>query len=96
MTKRLTSSGTFVLDPAVKCKCGNHATHWMEIHAVDRCTEAARTISSFLCGACLEKSIRSAEEVVLDGGDWCSSCGMDICTYSDLVVRCEPLKPLDA
>lgn len=91
MTKRLTSQDTFVLDPNPRCKCGNYATHWFEIHAVDRCTEAEPTMSSFLCKACLAKAVRSAERIILDGGDWCSSCGMDICTYSDIVVRCEPL-----
>ena len=85
--ERLRAGNTFVLDPVIKCRCGNRAKVFLEIHAVDLCTAEHPTRCSFLCKSCLKRDVKRAELVALDGAEWCSSCGRTIVRLSDIIVR---------
>lgn len=91
MTDRLTSGETYVCDFDPMCKCGNHAVHFLEIHAVDYCTELRPTWISLLCPACLGRDIARAAKVLSHGEVWCSTCGTTLVTLSDIIVTVSPL-----
>jgi hypothetical protein len=86
-TDRLEGSETFVLDPGpILCKCGDVATHLLEIHWVDMCTPERPTLANFMCELCFDISLDRAERIVLDGAEWCSSCGLTIDRLSAIIV----------
>lgn len=91
---RLPGLHTFVIDPGVKCKCGNHATHLVEIHAIDVCTTDAPTLTEFMCNCCLTKLyalVATLLEPAPSGVNWCSSCMKPFNNLSDIVLLLEPI-----
>ena len=83
----ISSGQMYVVDPDILCKCGKPATEWLEIHAVHFCTEDVRTISSFLCDDCLAVDIGKAEVIATSGVVKCRSCGLEVVSLSDILVR---------
>lgn len=95
--KRIRSGGTFVLDHDPKCQCGNYATVFMVIHRIDDCFQE-ETLGSFMCDQCVEAGVKSIERVCELGGEVCVTCGLELVTPSDVIVRVQPLRldqPLD-
>ena len=89
--KRLASGPTFVTDFDPMCKCGNHATHILTVHAVDYCTEDRPEWVKFICKPCIGNEVVRAATIVADGEEWCSSCGLILVTLSDIIVRLSPI-----
>lgn len=85
--KRLASGPTFVTDFNPMCKCGNHATHILTVHAVDYCTEERPEWVKFICKPCIGTEVSRAAEIVAEGEEWCSSCGVPLVSLSDIIVR---------
>lgn len=73
------------------CKCGSHATHFLEIHAVDYCTESRPTWTTLLCAPCLGRSVAQVANIVGDGAEWCSTCGIHLVTLGDIIVTVNPI-----
>ena len=59
---------------------------FIEIHKVDDCV-VEQTLGSFKCQPCLDDGLRSVDYICAMGGDECVTCGLRICTPSDLIVR---------
>lgn len=80
------------LDFSPRCECGNHAVSFLEIHALDYCTEDYPTRSSLLCRACLQRDVGRLAGILVDHPDFCSSCHLTFVSLSDIVVRLSPLE----
>jgi hypothetical protein len=89
--RRISASHTSVSDFDPKCDCGNHAAAYLEIHAIDYCTQDRPTWAKFLCQACLTRDMSRVQNIVVEGGAFCSTCGLTIVSLSDMVVRLCPL-----
>lgn len=88
---RLPSGPTYVLDFAPMCKCGNQATHYLEVHAVDHCTEDKPTWVKLICKACVSTEVLRVASIVADGEEWCSTCGLSLVNLGDLIVSLVPI-----
>lgn len=84
------TASTYVVDLDPKCKCGNYATAFIEVHRVNDCVEEP-TLASFKCGTCLELGLLSIDRIYELGGVTCETCGQVIATPSDLIVRVQYL-----
>lgn len=87
----LRAASTFVEDFDAMCKCGNRATHILTVHAVDYCTEERPEWVKFICRPCIGTEVARAANIVADGEEWCSSCGVPLINLSDIIVRLIPL-----
>ena len=83
---------TFVLDPPVLCRCGNRATHMLEVHAVDCCTSERPTRASFLCKVCLTENVSRVSDILFGESLRCKTCGLTMMTIADMIVRSCPLE----
>lgn len=95
MRRRIRASNTSVLDFHVMCRCGNHAVAFLEIHAIDYCTRQAPTRSAFLCRVCLARDIGRIAVMLVDGPQFCSSCGLTIDNLYAMVVTLCPTGRFD-
>lgn len=89
--RRIAASATMVSDFDALCACGKPAVMFLEMHNVDYCTELRRTVSALLCKPCSFRDMARVQELLLDGPDFCSSCGLTFVNLSDMVVRLSPL-----
>jgi hypothetical protein len=90
--RRVQSRHTFVLDPAVMCACGNRAIQFLEIHAMDFCTESEPTRAAFVCDACMARDVHRIEQILLDAAGFCATCYLPIVTMSDMIVKQCPIE----
>jgi hypothetical protein len=88
---RIQASLTSVMDFDPKCKCGNVAVSYMEIHPLDYCTPERPTWAALLCRACLTRDVSRVRNILADGPVWRSSCGAQIVTLSGILVKVCPL-----
>jgi hypothetical protein len=89
--RRIAASATTVSDFDPRCECGQAAVMFLELHNVDYCTQTRRTVSALVCKPCSFRDMARVQELLLDGPDFCSSCGLTIVSLSDMVVRLSPL-----
>lgn len=90
MKRPIRTASTFVLDLDPKCKCGNFAEFFMEVHFVNAC-EHEPTIAQFFCRHCFKRSLACINGICELGGDVCETCGLEITHPSDIIVRIAPL-----
>lgn len=88
--KQLRSGPTFVTDFDPKCFCGNYATHFVSMHAVDYCTPEEPTRDTFKCNICLAKMYELAHELI-EGGCFCASCYLTFDSLCSIIVTLYPL-----
>lgn len=88
------TASTFVLDHDPQCRCGNHATTFMELHRINDCATES-TLGSFVCTPCLGDHVRRLSQLTmraqLVGGLKCRTCDLVVVTTSDLIIRITPL-----
>lgn len=91
--KRLVAFGndTWVEDFDPRCKCGNIATHYLEVHAVDYCTPDKPTWIKLICKPCIGTEVVRVANIVADGEEWCSSCDTPLVTLGDIIVSLTPI-----
>lgn len=75
-----------------RCRCGNTATAFLQIHRLDYCTQSQPTCDDLYCQPCLERDITRLVQVLLDHPDSCSTCFLPIVSLSDIIVRLSPLE----
>lgn len=80
------TASTYVVDLDPKCKCGNYATHFIEVHRVNDCADE-QTLSSFQCAECMKLAELSMQRISELGGETCETCGLVIVTPEQFVVR---------
>lgn len=92
--KRLILAGeTYVVDFDAMCPCGNHATHLLEMHAIDYCTPEEPTRTQFICNACLAKVYAMTAKLLTSGNDFCSSCLLTLGSQCVIIVSLVPIPP---
>ena len=92
--KRLPATETFVVDFDPKCPCGNHATHLLEMHAIDYCTPEEPTRTQFICNACLAKVYQMTAKLLHPSElNWCSACGLTFDRQCTIIVSLVPVPP---
>jgi len=88
--RKVSSGDTFVIEPEVRCKCGNKAISLIEFHNTDGCTPEEPNLAGFMCNACIEKAVMFAQ-AILNTGPYCSNCLLTFVTISDIIVRQCPI-----
>lgn len=89
MSRSIRAGDTFVLDADPKCKCGNHARLFLELHRVHGCDEELTT-GSFLCKDCNARTLLRLTDLcgrAARVGLRCQTCDREIVTLADMVVR---------
>lgn len=86
MKRLIRTASTYVLDHNPLCHCKNHATTFMVLHRAGDCLQE-QTVSYFRCDKCLAGDLAKVDQICADGGAICSTCGLEVVTLSDLVVR---------
>jgi len=81
----------YVIDPEIKCPCGNYAVSFVEMHNIDKCTPEEPNTTGFMCNACIVKMIAMLEELLSSVFAFCASCHKPFVTLSDIIVRQSPL-----
>lgn len=89
MKRLIRTASTYVRDLDPKCRCGNYAVVFFEVHRWDNCLDEP-TMASFMCAACRDRALKRLQRLCDRGGDVCL-CGLRLVTPSDMIVRLEPL-----
>lgn len=84
---------TWVVDPGVRCKCGNMATHLLTAHATDTCSPGEETVTEFMCNACMELTYQWAAKLLhpTNGKNFCGSCLLPFDSLSAIIVSLIPI-----
>lgn len=90
MRRPIRTASTYVLDLDPRCKCGNFAEFFMEVHSVGRCA-SEKTTASFMCKVCFKAALTFIDRVCALGGTMCEPCGLEITQPSDMLVRAVPV-----
>lgn len=89
---RVSSCVDAVLARAVrpKCSCGNRAAALVQVHKLDYCTEDEPVRELWICAAHRAEMVAMVSELVLMGGQFCSTCFLPIVKPCDmLVMHCQ-------
>lgn len=86
MRKTISAESTFVLDHQPRCRCGNQAVGFLEVHRVNDCAREA-TLGSFKCAVCMKRELNRIDGICADGGGECDKCGLVVVNPEDMIVR---------
>lgn len=89
--RKVSSGDTFVIEPEVRCKCGNKAVSYVECHNTDQCTPDQMSRSAFMCNSCIGKAVHAAQDLLDSGLNYCSNCHLQFVTISDILVKQCPI-----